>query len=362
MKFLRFLLLFAFTASWGGCTCSGPQSTNTAANPNSAPAGKPVQLAIWSNYISDDVLQKFTAETGYPVVVSNYSSNEELLSKMQAGATGYDVIVPSDYMVRIMSQLNLVEPLDKSKLPSAAGVDPQFMAKNFDPENRFSLPYSWSTAGLAVNTKLVTQPVKGWGDLVKNSALSGKFSLLDDNRETIGAILKMNGASLNSRIPAELEQAKSLLMGMRSHVKAFTSEPMDQLLAGEFAVSHIYSSDALQAAAQSGGAIQFVMPEEGGSWSIDNLAIPKGGQNPEGAHAFINYVLKPEHYAAIVTARMFGPVVRDIKPLLPAELQANPVLFPPKSASLARFEMMEDLGESSEIWDRIWTEIKAASH
>ncbi len=265
-------------------------------------------------------------------------------------------------MVRIMSQLNLVEPLDKTKLPSTADIDPQFLAKNFDPKNRFSLPYSWTTAGLAINTKLVTQPVKGWGDMVKSSQLSGKFSLLDDNRETIGAILKMNGASLNSRIPAELEQAKSLLMGMRSHVKAFTSEPLDQLLAGEFAVSHIYSFDALQAAAQSGGTIQFVMPEEGGSWSIDNPVIPKGGQNSEGAHAYINYVLKPEHDAAIVTARMFGPVIRDIKPLLPAELQANPVLFPPQTDSLARFEMKEDLGERSEMWDRIWTENKAASH
>ncbi len=93
MNFLRFLFLFAFTASRGGCTCSGPQSINTVSTPNSAPAGKPIQLAIWSNYIRDDVLQNFTAETGYPVVVSNDSSNEELLSKMQAGANGYDVIV-----------------------------------------------------------------------------------------------------------------------------------------------------------------------------------------------------------------------------------------------------------------------------
>lgn len=361
MKRITLGAVFAAIVTFTGCTCSGPK-TPSGSSAEQKPTAKILHLAIWSNYINDDLLKKFENESGYQVSVSNYSSNEELLSKLQAGATGYDVIVPSDYMVRVMSQLNLLQPLDTKKIPYSAGIDPAYLKREFDPENQVSLPYAWSVAGIAVNTKFYNKPLSGWHNVFEDTALAGHISMLDDMRETIGVALKTSDQSLNTQDVSELKQAKVFLTKIRPQIKAFTSEPIDQLTAGDFWVSHMYSSDALQANAATQGTIQFILPTEGGSWSIDNLAIPKGATDTEGAHAFINFLLKPEVYASIVATRMFGPVVKDIKSFLPSGLQTNPVLFPSNPSALAHFEMMQDLGESTGMYEQIWTEVKAASH
>jgi spermidine/putrescine transport system substrate-binding protein len=322
------------------------------------PKAKVVNLAIWSNYASKPILEEFTKRTGITVQVTNYSSNEELLAKLQAGASGYDVVVPSDYMVYAMSQLKLLKPLDRAKLPHFKALDPRFLSKPYDPDNRVSVPFDWGTTGIAVNRELYKGRIRGWKDVFSNPELAGKFTLLDDARETIGAALKAQGLSLNSQSDEDLKKARELLASVRPKVKAFTSEPMMALQNGETAVAHAYVSDALQARRATGGKIEYILPEEGGTLWVDNLVIPAKAPHSDEAHAFIDYLLEPASNAATVQAVLVSPANRETIPLLPQALQADAAMFPSEKA-LARFEMMRDLGAGIEKYERIWTDIKA---
>ncbi len=330
--------------------------TGTGTGPGSAP--KTVNLAIWSNYVAPETLELFKKETGITVAVTNYSSNEELLAKLQAGATGYDVAVPSDYMVFAMAKLGLLTELDPAKIPNAKSLDPRYLKREYDATNRYSLPYDWGTTGIAVNRELYKGPIKGWKDLLTRPELAGKFSLLDDPRETIGAAMKALGFSLNSSNPAELAKAKALLLAAKKRVKAFTSETLAGLTSGEFAVSHAYSSDALQARRATKGKVEFVIPEEGGTVWIDNLVIPKGAKNVEEAHRLVNFLLNPEITLKTVTAILVAPANQEAAKLLSADLKADAMLFPSEK-TLSRSELLKDLGEGSSLYDRLWTEIKA---
>ena len=255
---------------------------------------KEVNLSIWGNYISPELQAQFEKETGIKINISNYSSNEELLAKVQMGSSGIDVAVPSDYMVEVMSKMNLLEALNPDQISNKTLIDPQFLKQNYDPENKFSLPYIWTTAGIAVNRDLYKGPIKSWKDLLENPQLKGKFALLDDVRETLGAALKMNGFSVNSTNPEEINKAKATLLKAKKNVKMFASDTIDILNNKEVAAAQTYSSDALQAADKSPGKIEYIIPEEGGTFAIDNLVIIKGAKHPEAAHKLINFLLSEQ--------------------------------------------------------------------
>lgn len=351
--------LFLFASCTSKTAQPPAQPAAAGAGAGGASSSRVVNLAIWSNYVSPELLAEFEKKTGIKVQISNYSSNEELVAKLQAGASGYDVAVPTDYMVFAMIKLGLIQPLDFSQLPNFKHVDPQFLKKNYDPENKFSVPYDWGTTGIAVNRTLYKGQIKGWKDLFNNPELAGKFTLLDDVRETIGAALKAQGYSLNSKNPEELKKAKELLFKVRGKVKGFTSEPMMPLVNGETAVAHAYLGDALQARRQTGGKIEYIIPEEGGTFYIDTLVVPKGATHVKEAHEFINFLLLPESNVATVKAVMVAPANKDTRALLPPELKNDPSLFP-SPAVMSKREMMEDLGDATALWDRIWTEVKAS--
>ena len=320
--------------------------------------GRVVNLAIWSNYVSKDLLSDFEKKTGIHVEMSNYSSNEEILAKLQTGATGYDVVVPSDYMVFAMSKLGLLRELDRSQLPNFKSLDTRFLGRQYDSTNKYSVPYDWGTTGIAINRALYKGKLSGWKDLFNNPDLAGKFTLLDDVRETLGAALKAQGFSLNTKDPEQLKKAKALLISARKRVKGFTSEPLMPLVNGETPVAHIYMSDALQARKQSGGKIDYIIPEEGATLWIDNLVIPTGALHVKEAHAFINFLLEPASDVSTVMNVMVAPANKDAIALLPKEFQSNPALFPPEDV-MKRLEMIQDLGEMLAQYDRVWTEVKA---
>jgi len=348
-KIFALLGLLAFVSPLG---CTKNSST-----PSAAGESKVVNLAIWSNYVSPELLAEFKKKTGFSVQVSNYSSNEELLAKLQAGASGYDVAVPSDYMVSAMVHLQLLETLDHAQLPNFNQLDPKFLKRSFDRENRVSVPYDWGATGIAVNREKLKGEIKSWKELFSRADLRGKFTLLDDSREVIAAALKSKGLSLNSSDPKDLAEAQAVLIGARSRVKGFTSEPMVPLASGETVVAQAYMNDALLAARNSGGKIQFIFPEEGCTFYIDNLVIPKGVKNVKGAHALIDFLLDANSSVTTVKSTLVAPTNARVRALLPPELKDHPVLFPPQS-TIAKFEMMEDLGDGMARWDRIWTELK----
>lgn len=320
-------------------------------------ATKVVNLAIWGNYLHTDLIKKFEADTGVKVNISNYASNEELLAKVQAGASGIDVAVPSDYMVRIMIKLDLLNELDKSKIQNFSNVLPEVLNQSFDPTNKFSMPFDWSTAGIAVNRELYKGEIKGWKSIFNNPELSGKMSLLDDVREVIAAALKYNGYSVNTTDAEALKKAEDTLLKVKSKVKMFRSDTVDSLLKKEVAVAHAYSTDALQAAAKSGGTIEFILPEEGGTRSIDTLVIFKGSKNLENAHKLLNFMLSPEVNVSFVKTIWGGPVLKTTRAQLPENMKNHPILFP-SEAKLSKFEGIVDLGEKTRLYDELWTRVK----
>ncbi|MES2963919.1 MAG: spermidine/putrescine ABC transporter substrate-binding protein [Bdellovibrionota bacterium] len=357
----RYAVLFcALVVTLSGCTKKDEASAPTADPAAAAKAAGPqeVNLAIWANYLSPEMQERFTKETGIKLKISNFSSNEELLAKIQAGASGYDVAVPSDYMVGVLAKLNLLQALNTEKVPNRGDLDPAFMKQGFDPENKFSLPYAWTTAGLAVNTELYKGNVKGWKDLFAKKDLAGKVSLLDDVREVTAAALKANGYSVNTIDPKELAKAEATLKDARKKVKMYSSDTIDALVNKEVAVAHTYSSDALQAAVKSGGKIVYVIPEEGGTRAIDNLVILKSAKNVEAAHKLVNFLLSHDANLAFVTTIMGGSVLKSTKEALPANLQSNPALFP-SAAVLSKLEGIQDVGDATKLYDRLWTEVKS---
>lgn len=360
-----FVSLSLFVAlGWVGCTkksdapeASSPQSGSAKQSPGSE---RVLNLAIWSNYVSPAMVAEFEKRSGIKLQISNYSSNEELLAKLQAGASGYDVIVPSDYMVFAMVKLGLLKALDRTQLPHSANLDPRVLKKTYDPENVHSLPYDWGTTGIAVNKTLFKGKIRGWKDLFSQPELKGKLTLLDDVRETVGAALKAQGLSLNTRDSKDLAKAKELLLKVKPRIKGFNSETKVPLVQGEVAVAHAYSVDSLQAAQATGGKVEYVIPEEGGTLWVDNLAIPATAAHVVEAHQFIDFLLEAKTEASTATVIFSAPSNRDALALLPADLQKNPGLFPSDQV-LKKMEMMEDLGEGLSAWDRVWTEVKASA-
>lgn len=276
---------------------------------------------------------------------------------MQMGAAGLDMAVPSDYMVDIMTKLSLLDPLHKSDLPNIKNISSRFLKQAFDPENTYSVPYSWTTTGIAVNRKLYKGSIKGWKDVLNNPALAGKFCLLDDVREVLAMALKISGHSVNTTDEKELSAAQDMLLKVKKDVKNFTSDTLEVLKNKEVLVAQAYSVDALQAAVQSQQDIEYIIPEEGGTRSIDNLVIFKSAKNKSQAHALINFLLTAENNVSFVKNVRAGPVIEDTRQSLPAELKSNSALFP-SDPVLKKLEGLVDLGEANRLYENIWSKIK----
>ncbi|MEZ4816273.1 MAG: spermidine/putrescine ABC transporter substrate-binding protein [Bdellovibrionota bacterium] len=319
---------------------------------------KVLRLSIWPNYISEDVIKSFEKDTGITVEVSNFSANEELYAKLKAGGNVYDLVVPSDYMIEIMAEEGLLEELGSGFNAAKENVDPNFLGRDFDKENKYSLPYAWTATGIAFNKDMVKEKVESWKALLTSKTLAGKLALLDDGREVIAAALRADGKSINTTSDDDLKDAKKLLMGVRSRVKLFTSEPYLALSNKEIGVAQIYSSDALQLKREGKLNVDFVLPEEGGPIAIDNFAVPKGAQGKELAQKFVSYVLTPAQYKVNFESQLFGPVVKNLSSLVSDDLKNNKVLFP-QAEKVSKLEQMKDLGDKTGDFDRIWTEFKA---
>lgn len=316
-----------------------------------------LNLAIWPNYLSAESAARFTKETGIRLNITNYSSNEELLAKIQGGASGLDVAVPSDYMVGILIKLDLLEKIDKTKIPSVAGLSPTSLKQSFDPDNSYSLPYSWNLVGIAVNRELWKEPVTSWKDLLDNPGLAGKFALLDDVREVTAAVLLMQGKDVNTTDEKDLKAAKEFLLRIRKNVKMFISDSIDILVNKEVAAAQAYMTDALQASVKTGGKIEFIFPKEGATRSIDNLVVLKSARHKEAAAKLIDFLLRKENNIELVKAVRAGPVV-VLKPSeLPEDLRGDTAIFP-TAEMLSRTQKLFDLGAKNRLYEDIWTAVK----
>lgn len=314
----------------------------------------------WSEYIDPEIYDEFASEFGVKVIEDTFSSNEDLLAKLQAGATGYDLIVPSDYMVDIMIELELLAEIDYGNIPNFANISAVFLDPPYDPGNMYSVPYQWGTTGIGYNADEFDEPPDSWDYLFDPevaSQYSGKISMLNDSRETFGAALKYLGYSLNSTSEAELEEAKQLLIRQKEWVAAYDSDGFEDLLAaGETILGHGWSGDFF-AAAEEAEHVWYVIPKEGGVIWTDNLCIPKSAASKYTAEVFINYLLRPEVGAKITNYTWFGSPNEASNEFIDAEILEEPAIYPPAEV-MAKLEFLRDVGEATTLYERMWTEVK----
>lgn len=315
-----------------------------------------LNVFTWSGYVSDEIRAEFEKEFGVNVVVDTYGSNEDLLAKISAGATGYDIIMPSDYMVSKMIKENLLAELNRDNIPNFKNISPLFLGKYYDPENRYSVPYTFGTAGIAYDSSKVSPDPESWA-VLWNEKYKNQFSMLDDQRETLGAAFKLLGYSINTTDPEQLRQAKEKLIEQKPFVKQYKSEAEELLIAGDVIMAHCWSGDAFRAAEER-PSIRYVIPKEGSSQFIDTVCIPKSAPHKDLAEKFINYLLRPEVNAKITTFTKYGTCVLAAKEHLPEDLQKHKFIYP-SAKVMESLEWLKDQGEFTQQYSRAWDEIKA---
>jgi spermidine/putrescine transport system substrate-binding protein len=298
------------------------------------------------------------------VIETNFDSNETLLATLQAGGADYDIIVPSDYMVQIMIEEGMLLEIDFDIVSNIAHMDDLNVNQYFDPEQIYTVPYFWGTSGFVVDTNVVTDYEDSWSMMFDpDSPYCGKISMLDDQRETLGAALMYLGYSINSTNPAELEAAKQLLIEQSKCIKAYDSQTNDDLIVSEETVlAHIWTGDGILAGDPDFGGrdgIVYVIPEEGCVVWQDNLAIPVNAPNAYTAMVFMNYLHYPEIAAQNAEFVGYGTPNEAAKEFIDPEMLENEGIYPPPEVE-ARLQWIEDVGDALQLYDRIWTEFKAS--
>lgn len=322
-----------------------------------AAGDKVLNVYIWSNYISPDTIKKFEQRYGVHVNVDLYDTNEAMLAKVATGNVAYDILCPSNYPVESLRHQNLLLPLDHSALPHLTNIDPRFLDQAYDPGNRYSVPYFWGTGGIAYD-KTKVGLVDSWAALW-DARWRGRILMLDDPREAIGATLKWKGLSYNTVDEAKLLEARRLLTEQKKLVKTYNASNFeDVLLSRDVWLAQGWNGQFAKVMADDHD-LTYVIPKEGASMFVDSLVIPASAPHPELAHAFIDFTLEPEIAAEICRTMQYSTPNRAALPLLPASIRENPAIFPPDDV-VGRLELIHDIGESTVLYDRLWTEVKTS--
>jgi spermidine/putrescine transport system substrate-binding protein len=295
--------------------------------------GDRVSLATWPNYFNPANFEAFKKDTGAAVKVSVFGSNEEMLAKLQAGGTGWDVFVPTNYTISTYVELDLIQPLDLSRLPN---FDDKYFTKRFSEAGTvngkvYAVPKNWGTTGFVVNRNKVESNPSTWKefwDISKTSA-SGRVVVHDYQLTTIGNALKYFGYSFNSVDPKELADAEKLLLEVKPHLFAITSDIQPGMRSGDAWMSLAWTGDGLQLHRDI-PEIDYVLGKEGGELWSDFYAIPKGASNLDAAYALVNFLLDPAINAKEVEAHGYPVADARTTALLPKEMTENPIMYPAK--------------------------------
>ena len=319
---------------------------------------KVLNLYTWSDYFPKSVLDGFTKKTGIKVNLTTYSTNEELEAKLGSGVSDYDLVVPSDYAVRLLILDKRLMPIDRKKIPNFSNLDPRQLGLAYDKDNQFSIPYFWGTTGLGVNKSVIKEPVDSWA-VVFDPKNAGKISMLKDARENFAVALKMMGKSVNETDPAVLQKAADLLAGQTPLVKMYDSDSFDATLrTGEAALVQGFNGQVAKVVAENREKFYYVVPKEGATLWVDNLAIPANSKHSDAAHAFLNYILDAQVGGEIVTAIGYASANQAARKFISAEILNDPNVYTPDDV-LKRCELMEDLGQSAPVIDKLWTKLRA---
>lgn len=327
-------------------------------------AQRVVNFYNWDTYIGPTTLEDFQAATGVPVEMSLFATNDELFARLRAGNPGFDVIVPSNEFVTRMSQAQMIQELDRSKIPNFSNLLPEFQDAAFDPGRRYSMPYTWLTLGIAYRKSAMRngQVPNSWRYLFDSNQYSGRIALLSESADLIRLSAKYLGHSVNN-IPDEmLTRIEQMLIRQKPHIKAFHEDDgQDMLASGEVDIVLEYNGDIAQLmAAEGGDQFDFVVPQEGTLINSDCLCIPVGAPHLDDAHAFMNYLLDAEAGQKITEEIQYPTPNAAVRDRMPDAYKNNPVIFPPADV-MAKSEYGAFEGdERSRLYEEIFTRINAA--
>lgn len=296
--------------------------------------GKKMSLATWPNYHDPANFEAFTKATGVAVAVNVFGSNEEMLAKMQAGGSGWDVFVPTNYTISTYVKLGLIEPLDLKRIPNfdAAQNDGKFTSQGVINGKTYAVPKNSGTTGFAVNTAKLKKPMSTWKDFWNSTMneASGRVVVHDYQLTTIGNALKYFGYSFNSVDPKELAKAEELLIKVKPHLFAISSDYQPAMRAGDAWMTMCWTGDGTQLNKDMPD-IKYIIGKEGGEIWGDFFAIPKDSNNKAAAYALINFLQNPTINAKEVMAHGYPTADARVNKLLPKSILENPIVYPAKN-------------------------------
>lgn len=323
--------------------------------------GEQVIVYNWGEYLDPDVIKMFEKETGIDVVYEEFETNEIMYPKVQSGAIAYDVVCPSDYMIQRMIENDLLAEIDWNNIPNIKNIGATYMeqSRQFDPENKYSVPYCWGTVGILYNTKMVDEPIDSWS-VLWDKKYKDNILMQDSVRDAFGVALKYLGYSLNSTDLDELTAARDLLIKQKPLVQAYVIDQVrDKMIGNEAAIGVIYSGEAIYTQWENPD-LEYVIPKEGSNVWIDSWVIPKNAQHKENAEKFINFLCRPDialmnfEYITYSTPNEAGraliedPAIRNSK-----------IAFP-DAKELERCETFKFLGDKNDAtYNELWREVKS---
>ena len=329
-------------------------------------AREEITVYNWGQYISDgtddslDVIAAFEEETGIHVNYITFDSNESMYTKLKTGGASYDVIIPSDYMIAKLIEEDMLEPLDFSNIPNYVGIDEAFRDQAYDPENTYSVPYTWGTVGLIYNRHYVSdEDAQSWSCLW-NSKYAGKILMFDNPRDAFAIAESILGYSLNTTDESELRQCADLLAQQKPVLQAYVMDQIfDKMQRGEAWIAPYYAGDYLTMVEENPD-LGFSHPQEGFNIFIDAMCIPKGCQNKAGAEAFINFLCRPDISAANLDYIGYSTPISAAKEYMDEEVISSPVSYP-DDETLARSESFSALPiEATQTMNDLWLTVKTA--
>ncbi len=379
-KLTWILLLVLLLAACGGGPGGGPDTDSDASSDTGTESSDEVQLADelsvynWSDYIDEEKIAEYEDTYGVDIIYDTFASNEDLLAKLQAGAEGYDVIFPSDYMVANMIELGLLAEIDTADIPNFANIDPQFANAPFDPGNAHCVPYQWGTTGIgyrADNEFFQENPPDSWAYVFEPDMLEkyadGGINVLNDPRELPGAALIYLGYDPNTTNPDELNQARDLILTAKPYWKTFNSEDYDDslLIPGEVVLTQGWSGDVANAYwstyddGTEDGDWYYSIPQEGAVKWLDNICITASSERYDTALHFINYLLDAEVGAAITNFTYYASPNLAAQEYILDEILQDESIFPPQEVQ-DKLVWLTQVGEDSFLYDELWTAVKSS--
>jgi len=319
-------------------------------------AGK-LNIYNWFDYMPQELLDKFAKQYDVEVTMDTYDSNESLLARLKAGVTGYDIAVPTDYMVAILKKEGLLEKTEPNKMSNFKNMEPDWIDVYWDPGREYSIPYQWGTTSFMVDSAVYAGDINTLAILFDPPAeLSGKINMLKDVNEVLNAGLRYLGYPRCNDNPEQLKELNELLVKAKKHWLSFNSDGAKEVLvSGDAAAGMIWNGFGMRARAEN-ATLKYAYPKEGFTGWMDNIVILKGAPNLENAKKFQNFMMVPENAAALTNFARYTAGIKGVKPFLDAELAAAPEVNVPPDAPKPEF-VPPCKDEVIRFYDRIWTNL-----